>query len=429
MQNYQWDVVFACSGKYVNKALATATSSTIKDFRYEDSAILLEGSFGIWQLQPDGSSVVLQITTPIVQGSITIKSQNKTYSLAAVVPLVQMQLTFVDKPASHEKHLLFNCTVVGKHPNDQSPGAVTVIDADTTKVLAGRDPDGMVRDLLIDGLAACLVANREKLSFIFAAVTQNLPANSTWLMPKQMFYAYQQDVANELGALCVLIMLSDSPTPKTHVFDTALLRAEDDFGFILAGRQFLSNILLPGLSKAYIGSNASQYKMVDNTIANNGPIRLPPVQVGLIPYDPIVDELRISISNSSIGTQVYGHCDIKGLTDAYIAFSVTSANPAVFQPPEYLNFPKDPNAVVTSSNHVPWWEKLLMAIFTFGLANAITEIIVACIESSVASAISSTGISGRSMGFLLVQWPGQAAGQVTDGGLLDNFYMRGRVNR
>lgn len=70
-----------------------------------------------------------------------------------------------------------------------------------------------------------------------------------------------------------------------------------------------------------------------------------------------------------------------------------------------------------------------MAIFTFGLANAITEIIVACIESSVASAISSTGISGRSMGFLLVQWPGQAAGQVTDGGLLDNFYMRGRVNR
>ena len=82
--------------------------------------------------------------------------------------------------------------------------------------------------------------------------------------------------------------------------------------------------------------------------------------------------------------------------------------------------------VITTSKYVPWWEELLVGLFTFGLGNAIIEIIVACIENSVSSAIAATGISPESMGYLVVRWPDQSRDRITDGGLLDNFYMRGQ---
>ncbi|CAO5026294.1 TULIP family P47-like protein [Microcystis wesenbergii] len=429
MQNYKWDVVFACSGEYINQQLAKNTDKYVESFSYEDDAIKMEGVFGAWELSPGGSPNLLQFKTPITQGVVTVKSINKTCSLDGAIPLLQLQLSFIDGASTNEKNLTFNCSVVGQSPNDTTSGAVSVINSDTTGVLAHQDPDGLAAALLIPGLAKCLIANKDKLSFVFASVLLVPPQNSGWLTLKQMVYAYQQHMNNTLGALTILGMLTDADiSSQSHVFDTNLLRANDDFGFILSGTQFLTNLILPKLPDGYKGSNSSQFKIDGNNIVNNGNVNLNEVKVGAIWYPPYINDLNIHIDSDAIRTQAAGNCDITGLTDAYVSFSVTSRNVAQFDASvPSISFLNDPQKDVTTSKHIPWWEEVL-GVLTLGILNAVVEIVGDYIEDGVSSAVSGTGISAQSMGAVLVTWPGQNAIKFDDGGLLDNFYMRGQSN-
>jgi len=214
------------------------------------------------------------------------------------------------------------------------------------------------------------------------------------------------------------------------VVDPDLLRDGDDSGFLLSGTQFLKNVLLPALPNSYQGSNASEFKMSADMIVNNGDISLEQIKVGLIWYPPKINALRISIANNTILTEVAGRCDITGLTDAYVSFSVRSQNQVQFLagPPPALSFLADPNKVVDTGVSIPAWEQGLGAL-TSGLLNAITGAVSLSIERSLVSEASGNGAGTRIydalLGAALVRWQGSAAVPLTDGGLLDNLYMRG----
>jgi len=428
MNNYKWDVVFACSGDYINRQLAKNADKYIETFYYEDDAIEVSGTFGTWRLTPGGSPTLLQFETPIKKGSCTIKSTNKTYTLDNAVPQLQLQLSFIDGDDGRSKDLKFNCSIVGTKPNDSTPGAVTVLNPDSTGALAKEDPDGLAADLLKPALAKALIANKDKLSFVFASVLTAAPQDSGWLSIREVVYAYQQDVSDELGNFAVLGMLTETDvSSQSHVYDTSLLRPGDDFGFILSGLQFMKNIVLPKMPSAYKGSNASEFRMSGSSIVNNGDVHLDQVKYGLIWYPPYINDLTVSINGGSIRTVAAGRCDITGLADAYVTFSVTSSNASKFNPSgPSVSFEKDPDKDVTHSKHIPWWEEFL-GVFTLGILNAVVAIVGTGIEDSVASAASETGISAGSMGAALVTWPGQGALKFDDGGLLDNFYMRGKA--
>jgi len=430
VNNYKWDLVFTCSCQYINKELSQNYDKYIKSFNYEDSSIKVTGEFGPWEIVPGGSLTLLNLKTPIKSGKVCINELNKNFAIDGAVPLVQLQLSFVDSDDNSYKQLKFNCKVVGEKANDLTEGAVTVIKADTTGTLKKNDPSGLTEALLPTALAKSLIENQEQLAFVFASVL-GVPNNNEWLSVKNMVYAYQQYIDNTiLGNIAILGMLSDCDvSSQTSVFDEKLLRQGENFGFILSGEKFLQNIIMPKLPDSYKGSNINQFKMCDGYICNNGDIKLNKVKVGAIWYPPIINKLKIYIDNNFIRTHAEGKCNITGLTDAYITFCIDSKNEAVFQSNlPGIKFLDDKNKSVTTSKHIPWWEKALGAL-TLGIMNLVINIVSECIEDSISNVISSTGISEQELGAFMVKWQNQEDIKFDDGGLVANFYMRGNERK
>lgn len=427
MQNYKWDAVFACNGDWINRQLETSADKFPATFDYEDNAISVSGSFGTWNIVPGGSDRLLQFNTPIMKGSVVDKQSGQTFSLDGAVPLVQLQLSFIQMESDRSSQSLkFNCKKVGNKPGDTTPGAVTVLNPDTTgKINTGS----LALDLLKSSLAKCFIASQNALDFVFANISLVPPQGASWLNLKQLAYAYQQDEDGVLGSLAVLGMFDDVDiSNQDRVFDSALLRKEDQFGFVLAGSRFFEYILLPGMFRAYAGSSANQFRWNGATeIDNNGNISLNSVKVGLIYYSPYINNLTVRLEGSSIRTIAGGRCNITGLTDAYITFSITSLNPSRYNPlSRVISFASDPNKSITHSTHIPWWESLLGAL-TLGIMNVVIDAVSLAIEDAIAGAVGQTGVSIESMGARLISWPGQDAITPTDGGLEENFYFRGRL--
>jgi hypothetical protein len=337
MQNYAWDVVYACSGNYINRQLTENADKLIQSFLYEDSAIRVTGTFGAWQIVPGGSGPLLQFITPITHGSALIKSTNQTFSLDNTIPLVQMQLTFQKgNDQAVIQSLIFNCATLGNGKGDTSPGAVTVIDPDTSGNLAKQPNGAMAAALLVTGLGNVFLQNTDQLNFVFAEM---LPVpvgqNADWLTPVSATYAYQQPDNNTLGGIAILGVLDGSSINSLpQSFDTSLLLNED-FGFVLSARAFMKNVILPSLPSAFQGNcNMSDFMLnADNSITLARGFNLNSVRVGLIDYTPNVTAVNYHLDDNSMRCYVATKTDITGLADAYITNSVTSNNISAFDVP------------------------------------------------------------------------------------------------
>jgi hypothetical protein len=439
MQNYGWDVVYACSGNYINRQLEQNADKLIKSFVYEDSAIKVTGQFGAWQIVPGGSGPLLQFVTPITQGAVLFKTLgNVTIPLDGTIPLVQMQLSF---PKGEDqtilRSLVFNCATVGKKKDDTTPGAVTVINPDTTGILAklpeAQKPEAaLAAAMLATGLGNVFLQNVDQLNFVFADM---LPApvgqNAEWLTPVNATYAYQQPDNNSLGGIAILGMLDNSSIDSLpRNFDTNLLLNED-FGFALSAKAFMKNLILPSLPKAFQG-NCHIFDFVlnaDNSITLSQRFNLNPVKVGLINYTPNVTGVNYHIEDNFMRCYVDTTTDITRLTQAYVTNSVTSNNRSAFNvSSRTLSFLDDPNKSTTQDVHIPCWEKALGAL-TFGIMNVVIEAVSLAIENSVGDLTSSK--TAQALGNVapgLVSWSGQESIKVNAGGLSDNVYMQGSLN-
>jgi hypothetical protein len=72
------------------------------------------------------------------------------------------------------------------------------------------------------------------------------------------------------------------------------------------------------------------------------------------------------------------------------------------------------------------WEKIVGAVLTLGLLNAIIDAVSLAIENAVGSRISGSGLDAAHLGAFQVDWQTGSRFKLTDGGLQDNFYCRGR---
>lgn len=424
MRNDGWDTIFACSSAYMNRRLADESANYLFSFRYEDTGIILEGVFDAWSIAPNGSGEILQFYTPIKSGSATLKSSRKIYPLDGAVPLVQMQLAFIDGDnPGQQKSLVFNCTTVGSKAGDTTPGAVTVIDPDTS---GKADLDPLAKDLIVPALSQCFVGNRDKLAFVFADIDLVPPASAGWMVLRTLAYCYQQNIQDTLGNFGVLGMFDHvDVSGYSKTFDSALLREGDDFGFILSGTQLLAHVILPGLPGAFNGSSANEFQMSGASIVNNGQIHLDSVKVGLIWYPPHINNLNMHIENNYISTYLDGRCPITGLADAYVDFSMSEKEIASFNlEAEALSF-SSTDKQVSHSTHIPWWESVLGAL-TLGLMNAIIEAVSLAIENAVGSTVSDSGLDAANLGAFQVNWQQGTQFTLTDGQLQDNFYCRGK---
>ncbi|WP_296943295.1 TULIP family P47-like protein [uncultured Massilia sp.] len=438
MDNYGWDVVYASSGNYINKRLVQEADKLITSFDYEDAVVRLTGTFGPWQIVPGGGGALLQFVTPIVHGTALFKTiDNATIPLDGAVPLVQMQLALPKgKSQAIMRSLVFNCTTAGKQKGDTTPGAVTVVSPDISGTLnklpeAQREEAALGAALLATGLGRVFVANAAQLGFVFADV---LPVptgqNADWLTPVSCAYAYQEHDDDTLGGIAILGVLDNSPTDALpRDFDTRLLQGKD-FGFVLSARSFMRNVILPSLPAAFRG-NCQPVDLrlnQDNTIGLAEGFSLDAVRVGLIDYTPQVTDLRYEIDDASMRCYVATTTDITGLSQAYVTNSVTSNNPAVFDPgTRTLTFQNDPHMATTQDSHIPCWEKVIGGL-TLGIMNVVIEAVSLAIENSAGNVTDAK--TARALGMVapgLVSWNGQGGITVDAGGLADNVYMQGSL--
>ncbi len=433
MQNYNWDVVYACSGAYINQQLTAQAGQLVQSFSYEDSAITVQGEFGPWQIVPGGGGPLLQFETPLTTGSVVIKSTGTTVSLAGTTPLLQLQLQ-LQKGGDQQvlSHLVFNCTTAGQGPGDTTPGAVTVVDVDTSGNLA-KDPNGaLAAALLRTGLCQVLLQNVDALTFVFASI---LPVpvgqNADWLTPVTATYAYQQSVdPTALGGIAILGALTGADVSAYPVaFDGTLLQGQD-FGFVLSASSFMRNVVAPALPGAFQGNCQPNDLSVngDGSITLAQGFSLNSVEVGLIDYTPQVTDLRYAIDDTAMDCYVATSTDITGLTDASVSNTVTSRNQAAFDTQTRLvSFQPDPNESTTQDTHIPWWESVLGSL-TLGLMNVVIEAVSLAIENAAGDL--TTSATAQSLGAVapgLVSWSGQQAISIDAGGLADNVYMQGSL--
>ena len=438
MDTFGWDVVYACSGDYINRQLARNAGKLIQSFTYEDAAIQLSGRFGAWKIVPGGSGPLLQFETPITTGQVHFKQFNETVSLNGVVPLVQLQLQ-LPKGDNQQvvRTLVFNCVTVGKRTGDTTPGAVTVVNPDVTGVL-GKHPKidqpeaAIAAAALTAGLGAVFVQNVAQLNFVFADM---LPVptgqNADWLAPANATYAYQQPVGGALGGIAVLGVLSNrSINNLPPRFDTNLL-LDKDFGFMLSGPAFMQHVILPSLPMGFQGNcHTNDFTVnADGSITRAEGFNLNDVRVGLINYTPNVTAVNYHIDDTTMRCYVATSTDITGLKDAYVTNTVTSNNPSAFNPAtRTLSFRNDPHKSTTQDSHIPCWEKGLGAL-TLGIMNVVIDAVSLAIQNSVGDLTSSK--TAQSLGNLapgLVRWSGQQSVTVDAGGLADNVYMQGSLN-
>lgn len=430
MDTFGWDVVYACSGHYLNDQLSVTDDGGIRDFNYADTAISVSGRFGPWRLVPGGSGPIVQFEMPIVAGSVTIKTTQQQFSLNGCVPLVQLQLKLAKgktQEASH--HLVFHCTTLGKGKGDATPGAVSVLDPDTSGNLKKQTDGAIAAALLVTGLGNCLVAHADQLTYVFARI---LPAptgqNSDWLTPTTVTYGYHQPKGGALGGIAILGMLAGTDRPPPY-FDPQLLEGYD-FGFALSARALLQHVIIPSLAQSLQGNAwPGDFAVRGNsaiTLINS--FNLNPVHVGALDYIPEVQNLVFEIQETSMRCYIATKTPITGLLYAYVTNSVQSINPARFDPgSRRLSFLSDPNMSVTQDKYIPWWESVLGAL-TFGLMNAIVAAISLAIENSVGGVVDSKTAS--SLGAVapgLVSWHGENEVAILNGGLASNIFMQGKM--
>lgn len=428
MDDYGWDVVYACSGAFLNAELAASQSEYIQGFSYEDDAVAVSGRFGIWSIVPGGAGSLIRFETPIVAGSVVIKQTGQSIPLDGAVPLLQMQLALASPGAGQPPALKFNCTTVGRGAGDTTPGAVSVLDPDTSGRLQQQPNGAIAAALLVTGLANVMIQNAAELTFLFASLLP-LPENGpAWLYPVAAAYCYQQPSDGTLGSVAVLGVLTPRDIDDLPRNIDATLLAHADFGYVLDGTQFLQNVIMPALPAA-MGAPPGSFRLLDGVIVRTSNFPLPSVRVGLIDYTPVVQDFSMHIEVSRMESFVATQTDITGLADAYVTNSVTSNNESRFDVSTLqFSFLPDPNKQVTSNKYIPWWEEFL-GVLTLGIMNAVIDGVSLAIENAAAAVVGNDDASAiGSVGPGLVQWHGQQAITVTAGGLVDNIYMQGDLN-
>jgi hypothetical protein len=431
METFGWDVVFLCSTNRVNSCLERNMNKLITTFIYSEGDLEFRGEFGAWKIVLGGSNKLLSFETPVKKG--TLKFLGQEYDISGIVPVMQLQLAFIDNATvSGVKDLRFNCTVQGTQPGDTSPGAVTTINPDATGKFKPPDP---VWSILHDNLPKCLIANKEKLEYIFANISLIPPGDASWMAPKAFDYVYIEPVDHQSGYMGILSVITDRDISNLQRnVDTSFLASNYDLFYILSKEKFMQNVLMPQLPVSFgHGATAANFQCLGDTITNNGNLDCGEIKAGAIYYHPYLNGLSIQIQGADIKMNSNGRFDITGLTDAYVTFTASSTNECRFD----ANTKQISFAQIASSHdyskQIPWWEyvvSIIGGVIILAIVDSVIAIVTSAVSSSVSNSLNARGnLSIANLASVSTKWQGLEQFNVKDAGLSGCFFMRGNYQK
>ncbi|MDT2246714.1 TULIP family P47-like protein [Paenibacillus larvae] len=350
--------------------------------------------------------------------------------LNGICPLLEVQLGFFDdKKDSYIQKLMFNFQVKGEKEGDQKEGAVTVINPDINNVFA---EGSMIYTILNLILAYMFIANKEKISYIFAKL--NISPDIPWMQPKKYKYSYYSPTSSqEKGFLSVLSVVTNRDiSGLTEAIDGAILDNNHDSFLVLSERLFLERIIMPELPNSFgHGTTKDHFKFegTSNTsgiIKNNRNISCGSVRWGLIDYYPVLKDLKIQVEGNSLRMKASGECDITGLANSYVTFEVETKNTFYFNKnTKKIEFKPDSNPKVSYERHIPWW------IWVLGIAAPIVDVIIHFVTDAISGSVAGsikidTNTSIGDLRSEVVKWSGMDNSEVSDCILDVAFCIKGK---
>ena len=309
---------------------------------------------------------------------------------------------------------------------DTSPGAVFPI----TYTDPNKHLDFESGAILMESIPHLLIANKDKINYIFAKLNIPPPETASWLTPQKWDYFYQEPHDGP-GVLCILSVLSDKTLPPP-AFDTRVLSEDSDTFMILSQEQFLLHAIKPGLPSVYRVSAANfVYKTLGGTngeILNNGAIPTETTTWGLTTYYPEITSFKLRIEGSDLTTSIGGDCKITGLKGASITFDGIGKSSCTYDPSTQKILFGSPQVKINHQQHIPWYH-YVWGIFLGLLPLAGIDVIIKLVSDAVGNSIAQSSQTALSAGLTIdpintCEWAGQKMKPIA-GGLMGCFWLRG----
>jgi len=421
-----WDTISVLDIAQVNAQLAARLSSLLMSF---DTTVLdgfagnfdAKGSFGPWSIA-GGSGTDVYVKLPIAAGTLTPKGASApTTNLSGMVIELEINLGWIpSQVTSGADNLSFDLQHVTPPGATRDKGGIFVRSVtDPSSTGFGGEVGSAV--------ANALLANKDKITFIFAQTGVVDTQTATWLLPKQSIYSFHAPDGSAGGCLAILSTVTNRDISRLNAnIDAGIIDPAYPLAFVISGDLFLEHIIMPALPGAFPNTGAGTFRFGGGQITLTRAFDMPSILEGAIDYTPNVQALSIGINANALKSSASGTCGLH-LPNAYLDFSASSNNVLVFDAGSHaFTLLKDPNPATKSESHVPWYDYL---IGLGPLGAAVMAVVLAAVESGLGDSLSSSHLAGdlSALPSSGVRWPGLDQITVRKGALNDCFVLHANV--
>jgi hypothetical protein len=422
----RWDTISVLDIAQVNAQLHSRLSQLLMTF---DTTVLdgfagdydAKGQFGPWSIT-GGSDTDIYVTLPITSGTLTPKEgSGPATDISGMSVEVEVNLEwFPSTVSAGVSDLQFDLESVPPPGGTRERGGIYVKSV--------TDPNGTgFGGEVGSGIAAALVGNKDKITFVFAQIGVVDTRTATWLLPKKSVYSYHTPQGSSGGYLAILSVVTDRDISGLNAnIDSGIIDPAYPLAFVVSSELFLEHAILPALPGAFPGTSAANFRYGGHQITLAKSFDMKSIKEGAIYYTPNVQSLIITIDGNALKNTASGACGLH-LPNAYLDFSATSTNVLVFDAgTSTFSFRKDPNPSTHSSSHMPWYDYL---ISLGAVGAAIMAIVLAAVESGLGDSLSSSELAG-SLSDLPgsgVQWDGLNQITIRQAALSDCFVLHADV--
>lgn len=425
MNTFGWDTVYVVNIAKANNALAARQDQLIISFEtseVDQIQVKTKGKFSRWEIVEGGSGSILYLKLWIGEGNLEINfTQPKSVSLVGTSLVVAVQLQLLPGQIQRTEDLHFHITRVGQQGQPPQPGAITpVVLHDNSRQLTVAEIA-----LLQAALLNYIVANTQKISFVFATINLVPPSSNSWLTPFQSAYAYA-DRINGSGALAILSVTTNrNITSLPRQIDNTALSINYDATYGISSELFLTHVLMPTLPSSFRpGTTLSSFAVRNNAVINTRNIGMNGIQYGLTTYYPEITELSIQTNGSGLFSTYRGYVDM--YYGIKMTFYIRTDNKVVFNPiTKAIAFQPDPNPSSSHNVDIPWYLYFLGLIVV-----AVIQILVKVISDEIAKSL--TRDIGEQISIIRnpptsIQWAETSTLDVQNADIKFAFYMQGNL--
>ncbi|MEM7001785.1 MAG: TULIP family P47-like protein [Pseudomonadota bacterium] len=297
---YGWDTVFAVRLPDVNRAIAQAKASP-GPFSQEapDASCAVSGRFGDWRVC-GGDGTLLHFEVPIDTAHFAYRDQQ--YAIDGALVTIEVRLEYIAYDASAQQNLMLQ---TGALPDVPAVGLIDVHIPEDSAL--DRLPTNFVEMALLRSvLELWFRTHLERFRHIFASVEMNhrvAHADFQWLTPTHTGYAICRGATADTSMLGILCMTQGRDASSVAAqLSPNVIPAAAQAGFLISQERFLTQMVLPGLPRAFAGSSPSDFSLNEDgdEVVNTRPVDLQPIKNLGITYQPVMTQLNVRILGDEV---------------------------------------------------------------------------------------------------------------------------------